>query len=109
MGLLTEIRRRAGDAIGPVVGFCVVAYFAYHTIEGDRGVVAWLKLREQSEAARAEVQDLRAERQALERRVAAIKPGSLDLDLLDERVRAVLNHARKNETVVYERRPLAGP
>ena len=103
MGILSELKRRAGDVVAPVIGFCVVGYFAYHSIEGDRGLVAWLRLNEQIKTASQELDGLQAERQALERRVALLRPESLDRDLLDEQVRSILNYARPDEAVVLDR------
>ncbi len=103
MGILSELKRRAGDVVAPVIGFCVVGYFAYHSIEGDRGLVAWLRLQEQIRTASSELDGLRAERTALERRVSLLRPESLDRDLLEERVRIVLNFARPEEIVVLDR------
>jgi cell division protein FtsB len=103
MGILSELKRRAGDVVAPVIGFCVVGYFAYHSIEGDRGLVAWLRLNEQIKTASQELDGLQAERRALERRVALLRPESLDRDLLDEQVRIVLNYARPDEAVVLDR------
>ena len=103
IGILAELRRRAADVLGPVLGFCVVGYFAYHSVEGDRGIVAWLRLNEQIRTAQVELDGLQGERKALERRVALLRPESLDPDLLDERVRAVLNYARPGEIVVPDR------
>lgn len=103
MGILAELKRRAGDVVAPVIGFCVVGYFAYHSIEGDRGLVAWLRLQEQIRTASSEFDGLRAERTALERRVSLLRPESLDRDLLEERVRIVLNFARPDEVVILER------
>jgi cell division protein FtsB len=105
MGVISELRRRAGDAIAPVVGFCVVAYFAYHMVEGDRGLVAWLRLNEHLRIASEELAGLRAERQGLERRVALLRPDGLDRDLLDQQARLVLNFARPGDVVVFERSP----
>ena len=102
-GLLAELRRRAADVLGPVLGFCVVGYFAYHSVEGDRGIVAWLRLNEQIVTAQVELDSLQGERKSLERRVALLRPESLDPDLLEERVRAVLNYARPGEVVVPDR------
>jgi len=103
MGILSELKRRAGDVVAPVIGFCVVGYFAYHSIEGDRGLVAWLRLQEQIRTASSELDGLRAERTALERRVSLLTPESLDRDLLEERVRIVLNFARREEIIVLDR------
>lgn len=103
MGILVEIKRRAGDAIAPVLGVCVVGYFAYHSIVGDRGLAAWIHLDEQIRTASAQLADLRAEREVLERRVTLLGPLSFDRDLLDERARQVLNFAHRDEVVVLER------
>lgn len=105
MGLLVELKRRAGDAVAPAIGFCLVGYFAYHSVEGERGLVAWIRLNEQIETARAELAGLQAERKALERRVALLRPASLDRDLLDEQVRAILNYVRPDEVVILDRQP----
>jgi cell division protein FtsB len=107
MALLTELKRHAASAVAPAIGFCVVAYFAYHSVQGDRGLVAWMRLNENIEIARAEVAGLQAERVALERRVSLLRPDSLDRDLLDEQARIVLNFARPGEIVILER-PASG-
>jgi cell division protein FtsB len=103
MAILNELKRRAGDVVAPVIGFCVVGYFAYHSIHGDRGLVAWMRLKEQTETARSELSGLQAERKALERRVSLLRPESLDRDLLDEQARVVLNFARAGEIVIVDR------
>ena len=103
MAILNEIKRRAGDVVAPVLGFCVVGYFAYHSIEGDRGLVAWLRLNEQIRTASEELSGLQAERHALERRVSLLRPESLDRDLLEEQARIVLNFARPDEAVILAR------
>lgn len=100
MAISDEIKRRAKDVIGPVLGFCVVGYFAYHSIEGDRGLVAYLRLTEQIQLARAQLTEVAAERKALEQRVGLLRPDRLDPDMLDERARLLLNLARPDEIVI---------
>jgi cell division protein FtsB len=97
------LKRSLRAAIGPVLGFCVVGYFAYHSFEGERGVHAYLRLGEQVAIAQAHLEDLRAERAIVERRVALLRADSLDRDMLDEQVRALLNFARPDEIVILER------
>ena len=46
MGLIEELRRRAKHVVGPLFGIVAVAYFAYHTVHGDRGLLALLQMRE---------------------------------------------------------------
>lgn len=102
MGLVEFLKRSLRAAIGPVLGFCVVGYFAYHSFEGERGVHAYLRLGEQVAIARAHLDDLREDRAAIERRVALLRPDSLDRDMLDEQARALLNFARPDEIVILE-------
>ena len=101
MAIFDEIKRRARDVIGPVLGFCVVGYFAYHSVEGDRGLTAYVRLTEQLREARVQLGDVQDEREALERRVRLLRPDSLDPDLLDERVRQILNYSRPDEVVIF--------
>ena len=102
MALMAEFRRRVRDAVGPVLGLCMVGYFAYHTIEGERGLFAYVKLTAQLAEARAQLDELVAERKTLERRVGLLRSDNLDPDLLEERARIMLNLARPNEIVVVD-------
>ena len=105
MAILGEIRRRARLVAGPVAGISLFAYFAYHLVEGDRGLIAWRGLADQIEAAEAQRAAAHAERLALEERVNLLRPGHLDRDMLDERARAVLNRIGPDERVIFTARP----
>lgn len=100
MLILAELRHRFRYVVGPVLGFCVVAYFLYHSVEGDRGIVAWQQLQGQIKMARDSLNALSAERAALERRVSLLRADHLDPDLLEERARLVLNYLHSSEVVV---------
>lgn len=102
MGLSAESKRRIRDVAAPVLGLCIVGYFAYHTIEGDRGLVAYVKMTGLISDARAQVEELAAERRALERRVSLLRSDHLDPDLLDERARLMLFLARPDEIVIMD-------
>jgi cell division protein FtsB len=102
MRFVPAIMRSLQAAVGPVLGFCVVGYFAYHSFEGERGIYAYVRLAEQVENARAHLDDVRAERVALEKRVALMRSDSLDPDMLDEQTRALLNFTRPDELVILE-------
>jgi cell division protein FtsB len=104
MALMTEIRRRAHLAVGPLLGAAAVAYFGFHMVQGDRGLIAWWHLNREIVKAEATLQRVAAERSDLAHRVALLRPGSLDPDLLDERVRAMLNLGRPDERII----PLSG-
>jgi cell division protein FtsB len=96
----TRLRRRASQILGPVFAAAVVAYFAYYTVEGERGLLALTRL--QAESARAEMNyaAIKAEREALELKVRSLRPDGLDLDRLDERTRALLNDSQADELII---------
>jgi cell division protein FtsB len=100
MVVLREIRRRARQIVLPVLGTCVVVYFVYHTIQGDRGLRAYVNLRKEVEEATSMVSTLNAERVILERHVRLLHPNSLDLDMLEERAWAILNAAHNDDVVI---------
>lgn len=100
MGILDELRNRARHILGPLLGIVTVAYFVYHTVHGERGVLAYLQLREQVSAASENLAELKTEKQHWERRVHLLHPASLDRDMLDERVRLMLGYARADDLVI---------
>ncbi len=108
MALSAESKRRIRDVVAPVLGLCIVGYFAYHTIEGDRGLVAYVKMTGLIADARAQLEELAAERKALERRVNLLRSDHLDRDLLDERARMMLFLARPDEIVIMDQPATGG-
>ncbi|HEX9809381.1 MAG TPA: septum formation initiator family protein [Alphaproteobacteria bacterium] len=100
MSLLGELRVRARHIVGPVLAASLFAYFAYHAVQGDRGLIAWLKLSQQVDEARIEAARLAETRAGLAHRVRLMSPESLDPDLLEERARAVLGYIRADEVVI---------
>lgn len=100
MNLLGEIRRRARHIVGPVAGITLFGYFAYHVIQGDRGLIAWLKLSQQVETAQLQYDETVARRTEFAHRVGLLQPQSLDPDLLEERVRSVLGLAHPDDIII---------
>lgn len=87
MQVRREFQRRLKSLAAQLLGACVAGYFIYHAVQGDRGMLAWLRVNQQLEAAQQELAQSAAERTALERRVALLSNSSLDLDMLEERAR----------------------
>jgi len=102
MILLRELRRRARFVVVPIAGMALTGYFAYHLVEGDRGLVAWVQLTEQIHAENANLEALKAERAAFDLKVANLRPDHIDPDLLDERVRNTLNLVAPDEIVIMQ-------
>lgn len=99
--MLKELHRRLRNMIGPMIGLCAVAYFAYHTVEGDRGVLAWVQMKNEILEAELQLAKVSSERQAIEHRVLLLRPDHLDPDMLEERARVMLNMGRTDEVVVF--------
>ena len=102
MIVLREMRRRAKVLIGPVLGLALTGYFAYHLVEGDRGLRAWMRITQELRQAKSNLADVAAERATLDRRVANMRPDHLDPDLLDTQVRRNLDVAAPDEIVIMQ-------
>lgn len=102
MAVLDEIRIRARSALWPIIGALLLAYFSYHMVQGDHGLLSLLQLRAKVEQAQTLYASLEIERTQLDARVALLRPDNLDPDMLEERARVMLNFAHPNEIVILE-------
>jgi cell division protein FtsB len=102
MQLADELRRRLKAVLPQVLAIGVIAYFAYHGIQGERGFLAYLHLSQELAEAEAVAEAVAGERAELASRVGRLTDGSLDPDLLEERARVLLNYGYAGETVVLE-------
>jgi cell division protein FtsB len=101
-----EQRHRLGRLAIPLAVLGTVAYLGFHFLEGERGLRAWWALSNRLDRARQEHEALRAEREKLDSRVALLREATLDRDLLDERVRRMLQLLHPGEVVVLYDKPL---
>lgn len=83
-----------------------LAYFAWHAVHGQRGLLAWVDLSRELEQRRAELAELRAERVAIERRVDGLRPDAIDPDLLEEELRK-LGYVGERELIILTPERLA--
>ncbi len=95
-----EVSRKARQVLGPLLGAAVMAYFSYHAVQGDRGLIAWWNLRYEIERADLDLAAVTSEKEALEHRVALLRPESLDRDMLEERSRLMLGAIHPNDVIV---------
>ncbi len=100
MTLRREIRVRARKIAPPVLAACVVAYFGYHALHGERGLPAWRELKGDLSQARATEARLADERARLARRVGLLHPDNLDPDLLEERANLLLGYGRDDDLII---------
>ena len=87
-----------------IIGFCLAAYFAYHIVAGERSYFRLSYLKQQTESVEHNFFELAENKSVLEQKVKMMRPGSIDRDLLEERVRAVLGYTQAGEHILIEER-----
>jgi cell division protein FtsB len=107
MAFARELRRRFASIVVPVLGLGALAYLGYHFFEGERGLKASWSVEQRLARAEAERKTLAAERQRLESRVALLREDTLDPDMLDERLRHMMNLVQPSDIVILYAKPLA--
>mgnify|MGYP003983618645 FL=1 len=101
MGLWYDMRRSLRRAIAPCLGICALLYFGYHTVQGDRSIIAYLRLNSQLARVNIELAESNEARAILTRRVNLLRPDNLDRDMLDEQARHILGLAHPHDVVIY--------
>ncbi len=101
MDIRREFRRRSRQVLCQLLGACIAGYFVYHAVQGDRGVIAWIQVNQRLAQAKADLDRTTTERNAMEQRVALLSNGSLDLDMLEERARIMLNFSHPDDLVIF--------
>lgn len=80
-----------------LLGLGLCFYFSYHLLQGERSYFRYLSLQQQISDMHTENEKLKADRASLESRVAMMRSGSIDKDLLEERARIVLGFRHQGE------------
>jgi cell division protein FtsB len=101
MDLRRDMKRRLAQMAWPMLGACLAGYFVYHAVQGDRGILAWMQVNQQIKVAQAELNKSDADRDAMDQRVALLSNNSLDLDMLEERARVMLNFSHPDDLVIF--------
>ena len=83
-----------------VIGICLSFYFSYHLLAGHRGYFSLISLERQMVEASEQYEATKAKREAVERKVVMMRPGSIDRDLLEERARYILGYQRADEVII---------
>src|SRR5437660_449708 len=101
MDFRRDLKRRLAQVAWPMLGACLAGYFVYHAVQGDRGIIAWMQVNQQIRVAQDELTKTDTAREAMEQRVALLSNSSLDLDMLEERARVMLNFAHPEDLVIF--------
>ena len=91
--LLGSLRTMALGGVG--------VYLGYHLIQGENGAISYLLVSKELQET-TQILALKTEkRKQLEHQVSLLRPDTIDLDMLAERSRIVLNYGRNDELVVF--------
>ena len=97
-------KRRFRRFFVPLALYCAAAsvtgFFCYSAYHGSRGIVAKREYKLKIAQLRQDLAALQVERTDWERRISLMRPDSLDLDILEERARLILNSAHKNDVIL---------
>jgi cell division protein FtsB len=77
-----------------------IGYFAVNAFTGNRGLRAAQDIEQQKAEMKSELARLRTERRTWEHRVSLLRSDRIDPDMLDERVRAMLDYVEPNDIVM---------
>lgn len=88
------------NIVFPVAIVLLLAYFTYHIFQGQRGILAWIRLDKKLKDQELILNELTQEKEKLEREAYLLRPDSLDIDLLEEKSRQLLNFSHSDELVI---------
>ncbi len=99
------VRTRLRSIVVPIVFYLVLGvatgYLVWGASNGAHGLKAAEKDAAEAVALQAQLAALKDERARWERRVAALRPESVDRDLLDEEAHVQLDRVAKDEVVIF--------
>jgi cell division protein FtsB len=83
-----------------MLGILLCAYFLYHSFHGQRSYPNLLAVNSSIEKLERDYAVIKTEREALEKQVVMLRPGSVNPDLLEERARLVLGYKNPDELII---------
>ena len=87
---------------------CLIFYFGFQALTGERGLLAVGARNEILSARTSELRRLRAQRTELEARARLLRDGDLSRDLLEERARSLLGLSDPRDYVIRTKPVRAG-
>lgn len=98
---MTRTNRPAfGTLLFFAIAFALSLYFTFAAVQGDFGLFRRAEIVAESEDLRVQLAQVRADVLRMENLTKRLSDDYLDLDLLDERARAVLGMVRADEIVI---------
>ncbi|MEP0945177.1 MAG: septum formation initiator family protein [Rhizobiaceae bacterium] len=101
MVLRIRKKRSFSRFIAPLATLVILGYFGFHAFNGQYGIRANLAMQQRMVELEADLAGLSDRREVLEARVALLREGSLEKDMVDQQVRSQLNMLRDDEVVLF--------
>jgi cell division protein FtsB len=95
-----SVTRFFGALVIPAVFGAAAAYFGYYAIWGTRGAVALTDVKARLAVKQEQLDAAQNQRQQLQHRIALLKPGSADPDLVQELARSQLQDGASGQVAV---------
>ena len=99
------VRTRLRSIVVPIFFYLVLGvasgYLVWGASNGEHGLKAKVRYDAEAQAVEKELAALKEERARWERRVAALRPESVDRDLLDEEAHTKLDRVQRDEVVIF--------
>lgn len=78
----------------------ILFYFIYQALTGNNGYKSYLSIKQQVITKQEELDNLKSQLKEIKNKVELLSNNSLDLDMLEERCRAILNYSYPNEIII---------
>jgi cell division protein FtsB len=89
-----------GAAVFSVAVIAIMVYLTFAAVQGEYGLIRLFQVEGQERQLSMELDELGAERNRLANLTERLASDALDLDLLEERARAVLGLVHRDEIVI---------
>ena len=100
MKIFSELRLNLRFILWSTIWATIILYITFHMIQGERGLIAFMQIHREVLAAKKIQQTFISKKKHLQNKVALLSLKSLDIDMLEERVRIMLGYSRPNETII---------
>ena len=95
-----SFQRPFAFAGGLVLTGTLVVFFGFHTIVGERGLLARANIDREIQAARETLALLNKQNHFLEHRIKLLRSGAIDADMLAETARGSVGMYNKNDVII---------
>lgn len=100
--LIREIRRRTRHVLSPLFWLVLTFYFGWHAVNGERGLRRMFELKQEIAVARQVAEEIALRRAEMEQKVRMLSPQSIDVDMLEESARSMLNMGQDGDYIILE-------